>query len=62
MARYDARIAMLESQIAEFLAKMNTLSEQVARLSKNTSNSSQPPSSDIVKPPKSTSPSGTRKA
>ena len=43
LAGRDARIAMLESQITELLAKMNTLSEQVARLSKNASNSSKPP-------------------
>ena len=62
LARRDARIATLESQNAQLLAKVNTLSEQVARLSKNASNSSKPPSSDIVKPPKSGPPSGARKA
>ena len=41
----DERIAGLERQVAQ-------LAEQVARLSKNSSNSSKPPSSDIVKPPK----------
>jgi len=41
----DERIAALERQVAQ-------LTEQVARLSKNSSNSSKPPSSDIVKPPK----------
>lgn len=42
----DERIAALERQVAQLAA-------QVAKLSKNSSNSSKPPSSDIVKPPKS---------
>lgn len=39
-----ARIAELEAQVAELLARL-------ARLEKNSANSSKPPSSDIVKPP-----------
>jgi transposase len=50
LAQRDAVIARLEQQVAE-------LSAQVARLSKNSSTSSKPPSSDIVKPPKT---SGTK--
>jgi transposase len=42
---YQRRIAELEAEVAR-------LSELVAKLSKNSSNSSKPPSSDIVKPPK----------
>ncbi|MGB2753910.1 MAG: IS66 family transposase [Phycisphaerae bacterium] len=45
LARQQRRIAELQKQVAE-------LSAQVARLSKNSSTSSKPPSSDIVKPPK----------
>jgi len=41
----DERIAALERQVAELTAT-------VAKLFKNSSNSSKPPSSDIVKPPK----------
>ena len=41
----DERIAALEKQVAE-------LTDKVAKLSKNSSNSSKPPSSDIVKPPR----------
>ncbi len=41
----DERIATLEKQVAE-------LTDKVAKLSKNSSNSSKPPSSDIVKPPR----------
>src|SRR3990167_348765 len=43
-----AKIAALEQQ-------MTQLQEQVARLSKDSSTSSKPPSSDIVKPPKAKS-------
>ena len=49
-----AKIAALEQQITQ-------LQELVARLSKDSSTSSKPPSSDIVKPPKSKS-SGSGKA
>lgn len=68
LAQRDKRIAALEKQVAEFvrqnriLLEQNTklteqvakLEQQVAVLSKNSSNSSKPPSSDIVKPPKET--------
>jgi len=57
----DERIAALEKQVAELL-KINTelaeqvkkITDKVAKLSKNSSNSSKPPSSDIVKPPRKT--------
>jgi len=49
----DERIAVLENQVAELLKANAELTEKVAKLSKNSSNSSKPPSSDIVKPPKS---------
>jgi len=42
---YQRRIAALESEVKR-------LAELVAKLSKNSTNSSKPPSSDIVKPPK----------
>ena len=44
---YIQRIAELEKQVAE-------LTDKVTKLSKNSSNSSKPPSSDIVKPPRKT--------
>ena len=50
----DERIAALERQVAQLAA-------QVAKLSKNSSNSSKPPSSDIVKPPKPPAPRGNTK-
>lgn len=52
---YQQRIAALEAQVL-------ALTELVAKLTKNSSNSSKPPSSDIVKPPRPPSPSGPRKA
>jgi len=55
----DKRIATLEKQVAELTAtvakllKVNAeLTDKIALLSKNSSNSSKPPSSDIVKPPR----------
>ena len=57
----DERIATLEKQVAE-LSKVNAeLAEKVAKLSKNSSNSSKPPSSDIVKPPKTKQADGPRR-
>jgi len=49
----DKRIATLEKQVAE-------LTDKVAKLSKNSSNSSKPPSSDIVKPPRKKKGNGSR--
>jgi len=58
---YQRRIAELEKQVAELLDQVAKLTEQVGRLSKNSSNSSKPPSSDIVKPPKPKNPQGPRR-
>jgi transposase len=58
---YQRRIAELEAQVAELKIQVARLLEQVAKLSKNSSNSSKPPSSDIVKPPKPPAPAGRRK-
>ena len=49
----DERIATLEKQVAE-------LTDKVAKLSKNSSNSSKPPSSDIVKPSRKKKSNGSR--
>jgi transposase len=65
---YLRRIAELEKRNAELLKENTKLAEQVAKLtqqvatlSKNSSNSSKPPSSDIVKPPKPDNPKGPRR-
>ena len=49
---YIQRIAALEKQVAELIKVNAELADKVAKLSKNSSNSSKPPSSDIVKPPR----------
>jgi len=59
--RQQARIAELEQVVARLTARVEELSAQVARLSKNSSNSSKPPSSDIVKPPKPPAPGGGKR-
>ena len=52
LRQQQLRIAELEQRVAQLTARVEELSAQVARLSKNSSTSSKPPSSDIVKPPK----------
>ena len=49
---YKRRIAELETENAALKARVARLEELVAKLSKNSSTSSKPPSSDMVKPPK----------
>ena len=44
--------AELKAKIAELAARLEKLEAELARLRKNSSTSSKPPSSDIVKPPK----------
>jgi transposase len=55
---YRRRIATLEAQLAAALERIAELEAKIARLQKNSSNSSKPPSSDIVKPPKPAAPRG----
>lgn len=44
--------AQLQAELRQLRADNQTLQDQIARLQRNSSNSSKPPSSDIVKPPK----------
>ena len=55
---YRRRIATLEAQLAAALKRLAELEAKIARLEKNSSTSSKPPSSDIVKPPKPPTPKG----
>jgi transposase len=48
----DVIIAQQKAQIQDLLERVKELEEQIARLNKDSSNSSKPPSSDIVKPVK----------
>ncbi len=56
-----AENAELRAQVARLTEQVAKLTEQVARLSKNSSNSSKPPSSDIVKPPRPGNTKGPRR-
>lgn len=48
----DAAVAPLQAKIVELNATIAELNAEIARLKKDSSTSSKPPSSDIVKPPK----------
>jgi len=61
MTDKDAIIAQLLEEIKMLRAEIAMLKEKVARLEKNSSNSSKPPSSDIVKPPKPTLADGAKR-
>ena len=62
LAQRDATVAALQQQVVELSKQVADLLAQVARLSKNSSNSSKPPSSDIVKPPLPPMPPGQKRA
>jgi transposase len=53
--RFERRLNELEAEVATLRKRNAELEAEVARLRKNSSNSSKPPSSDIVKPPKPSS-------
>lgn len=52
LLRFERRLNELEAEVAALRKRNAELEAEVARLRKNSSNSSKPPSSDIVKPPK----------
>jgi transposase len=53
--------AQLQSEIRQLRADNQKLQDQIARLKRDSSNSSKPPSSDIVKPKKKDTPRGKRR-
>ncbi|MDA8379036.1 MAG: DUF6444 domain-containing protein, partial [Planctomycetia bacterium] len=62
LTQRDATIAALQQQVAELSKQVADLLAQVAWLSKNSSNSSKPPSSDIIKPPLPPVPPGEKRS
>ena len=52
VAQQDTQIAALKAQLAQALARITQLEQQLAAARKDSSTSSKPPSSDMVKPPK----------
>lgn len=56
----DAEIASLRARVEELLKEVAALKAELARARKDSSNSSKPPSSDIVKPPASSRSPGKR--
>jgi len=52
IATQEERIQQLVKQVIDLQKLVEELRDEIARLKKNSSNSSKPPSSDIVKPPK----------
>ena len=52
IAEQDLRIAEQDLRIAELEAQLKVALDKIAALEKNSTTSSKPPSSDIVKPPK----------
>jgi len=59
--RFECRLNELEAEVTALRKRNAELEVEVARLLKNSSNSSKPPSSDIVKPPKPRPLSGRKK-
>src|SRR5258706_12495900 len=56
-----ARCATLEQQFAELQARLAQVEAELAAAKKNSSNSSKPPSSDIVKKPKAKPKDGSKR-
>lgn len=61
MTDKDAIIAQLLEEIKMLRAEVAALKDKISRLEKNSSNSSKPPSSDIVKPPRPAPADGTKR-
>jgi transposase len=61
MAPLHKRIAELEQRVVELETENAALKAEIVRLKRNSSNSSKPPSSDIVKPPQPAPPHGGKR-
>jgi len=61
IAAQQERIEQLAKQVIDLQKLVEELREEIARLKKNSSNSSKPPSSDIVKPPKKPGKTGKKR-
>jgi transposase len=61
VAQQDAEIALLRSQLAQAMERITQLERQLAAARKDSSTSSKPPSSDLVKPPKTTRKDGQKR-
>jgi transposase len=59
--RFERQLNQLEAEVVVLRKRNAELEAEVARLRRNSSNSSKPPSSDIVKPPKPAVPPGQSK-
>src|SRR5947209_20616286 len=57
--RLRAQLGALQAQMESLQAPVAQLQEQLAQARKDSSTSSKPPSSDLVKPPKPAPPDGT---
>src|ERR1700682_3675173 len=59
--RLRAQLGTLQAQLAALQATVAQLQDQLAQARKDSSTSSKPPSSDLVKPPKPAPPEGAAK-
>src|SRR5579884_993688 len=60
-ARLQAQVLALEQAVAALTQEVQSLQQRLAAATKDSSTSSKPPSSDIVKPPKPAPPAGQAK-